>query len=95
VSPILASFLLLILTLIGGVLVYALVVEPYVSVIRSYSSGLVLKYVTDYNSTHAICYVLQGSVDGLVFNGTAWVLGIAYRGDLVVVPRELVWVYMR
>ncbi len=94
-SPILACFLLLALTLLGGVLVYVFVVQPYSSVIKSCSGNLVLKYVTEYNSTHVVCYVVDGEVRGLVFNGTDWVPGVAGRGDLVIVSKEAAWIYMR
>jgi len=87
VSNILSAFLLLVLTVVGAGLVYVMVVEPLSSSIRG--GHVILRYVTNYNSTHVICFVVEGSVKGLVYRNGTWVRGLAGQGDLVIVPREL------
>lgn len=93
-SQIISAFLLLTLTVIGAGLVYMFVVDPFISSLNK-PSRIVLAYVTDYNSTHSICYVVEGSLEGLVYNGTTWVYGVAKPGDLVIVPRVVAEVKSR
>jgi len=93
-SQIITIFLIIGLTISGSLLVYSLIVEPRIEFFNNDKSFLI-KYVVNYNSTHSICYVVKGSINGLVFRNGTWVYGQAFEGDLVVVPNILIEVENR
>lgn len=87
-SQILTIFFLIALTIIASSLVYNFIVQPRLSSFND--EDFVIRYVTSYNSSHVICYVVKGRIEGLVYRNGTWVYGEAFKGDLVVVPKILV-----
>ena len=88
-SQIISVFFLIVLTIGASSIVYNLVVKPRIQMFSD-QRQLIIRYVTSYNSTHAICYVVKGEIRGLVYRNSTWVNGWAFEGDLVVVPMALV-----
>jgi len=87
-SQILTIFFLIALTIIASSLVYNFIVQPRLSSFND--EDFVIRYVTPFNSSHVICYVVKGRIEGLVYRNGTWVYGEAFKGDLVVVPKILV-----
>jgi len=88
-SQIITIFFLIALTIVASILIYTFIVQPRITVFND-NKEYIIRYVTPYNSSHVICYVVKGSIDGLVYRNGTWIYGEAFEGDLVVVPRILV-----
>ena len=88
-SQIISVFFLIVLTIGASFIVYNLVVKPRIQMFSD-QCQLIIRYVTSYNSTHAICYVVKGEIKGLVYRNSTWINGRAFEGDLVIVPKTLV-----
>lgn len=88
VSQIITIFFLIALTIVASAFIYTFIIQPRISSFNS--NEFIIKYVTSYNSTHVICYVVKGSINGLVYRNGTWVYGEALEGDLVVVPKILI-----
>lgn len=93
-SQIITIFFFIALTITASALVYTFIVQPRLALFND-NNEYVIRYVTPYNSSHVICYVVKGSIEGLVYRNGTWVYGEAFKGDLVVVPKILIEVENR
>ncbi|HDJ84116.1 MAG TPA: hypothetical protein ENG44_03850 [Desulfurococcaceae archaeon] len=87
-SQIITIFFLIALTIVASILIYTFIVQPRLSSFND--EDFIIRYITPYNSTHVICYVVKGRIEGLVYRNGTWIYGEAFEGDLVVVPKILV-----
>jgi len=88
-SHIITIFFLIALIATASALIYTFIVQPRIAVFND-NNEYVIRYVTPYNSSHVICYVVKGRIEGLVYRNGTWIYGEAFEGDLVVVPKILV-----
>ena len=89
ISQIISVFFLLILIVVASSIIYTLIIRPRIEMF-SKDDRFIIRYVAPYNSSHVICYVVKGRIEGLVYRNGTWIYGEAFEGDLVVVPRILV-----